>query len=126
MDLDSATVAPLATEGPSPSEQFSLRVATARHDLHNAVGQILGFSEMWIEEAQEQRREELARSLEKVCRAAREMAARIHEDLDASRIEAGRSNLPKLQGHLCDLARQILQVTEDLNCLPARPPGGVF
>jgi len=39
--------------------QFTSRVSKARHDLHNSVGHIVGFSEMWVEEFREQNSEVL-------------------------------------------------------------------
>jgi class 3 adenylate cyclase/CheY-like chemotaxis protein len=126
MNLDSPAATRSPNDLPSASVPFSLRVAKARHDLHNAIGQILGFSEMWLEEAQEQRLEGLQPCLQKICRAAGEISARIHEDLDATRIEAGRSDLPGLQSHLCFLARQILEATEALIRVPDQHGEGVF
>src|SRR5437667_7333871 len=102
-----------ATEARGDS-QLSLRVTKARHDLHNSIGHILGFSEMWLEEFREE-------ELELIFRTAGEMRAQINEGLSAPRIESGVVDLPSLQSQLCGEAEQILGAANNL----AGQPRGV-
>src|SRR5438067_13031042 len=87
--------------------ELSLRVTKARHDLHNSIGHILGFSEMWLEEFREE-------ELELIFRRAGEMRAQINEGLSAPRIEAGVVDLPSLQSQLCGESEQILGAANSL------------
>src|SRR5262245_14388865 len=87
--------------------QLSVRVTKARHDLHNSIGHIVGFSEMWLEEFKEE-------GLELIFRTAGEMRAQINEGLSASRIEAGLVDLVLLQSQVCAEAEQILAAANTL------------
>src|SRR5712672_1974052 len=52
---------PMSADPPSPPAlpSLTLRVSRARHDLHNSIGHILGFSEMLLDEVQEPGQEKL-------------------------------------------------------------------
>jgi sigma-B regulation protein RsbU (phosphoserine phosphatase) len=98
---------------PADSE-IGLRVSTARHDLNNALGQILGFSAILLEEIQEQRRENLRPELELIHRNAGQMIAQIDETLQTAKIESGRADPSSLQRQLCAQAARILSALEIL------------
>jgi class 3 adenylate cyclase len=54
------------------------------------------------------------------------MIEQIRKELDASHIEAGRSNLSALQRHLCEHACQILTASENLAHTAGRPEDRLF
>src|SRR5436190_18584979 len=55
---------------PAIDAAFSSRVAKTRHDLNNSIAHILGFSEMWLEELQEQAGGSLHSGLQGIFRTA--------------------------------------------------------
>jgi sigma-B regulation protein RsbU (phosphoserine phosphatase) len=105
-----------AAERRDPVEDcaFGLRVSKARHDLHNSIGHIVGFSEMWGEDLQEQGCESLQREMQFIYRTASEMMTQISEGLNASKIEAGLVELPSLQRQVSSQASQIIAIAEGL------------
>ena len=94
--------------------EFTLSVSRVRHDLNNAIGQILGFSKMLLEEVQEQGREKLRPELELIHKNAGQMLAQTDETLQAAKIESGRADLSSLQRQLCARASRILSAVERL------------
>jgi phosphoserine phosphatase RsbU/P len=103
-----------ATRPAMAGPEFGLRVSRARHDLNNAIGQILGFSQMLLEEIQEQSRENLRSELELIHKNAGQMIAQTDEILQASKIESGRADPLWLQRQLLAQAAQILSALEIL------------
>lgn len=66
-------------EGP-PSDKTGLRAGSApRHDLRTSLNQIIGYSEMLAEAAETSGREEFLPDLQRINRAARDMAVRLEE-----------------------------------------------
>src|SRR5207245_7349958 len=105
MSFDSTTrERPSSTSDP----KLNLRLIKARHDLHNSIGHVLGFSEMLLEQAQEQGQDPLRPELERLVQSAKQMIAHINEDLHTSKIEAGLSNIPALERLLCAWATQVI------------------
>src|SRR5438105_1324951 len=105
--------------------KLNLRVLKTRHDLHNSIGHVLGFSEMLLEESQEQGHDHLRPELERLLHSAKRMIAQINEDLDTPKIEAGLSNIPALERLLGDWSAQVIASVERLTT--AAPTGdGLF
>jgi len=100
--------------------EFTSRVARTRHDLRNCIGQILGFSEMLIEEVQGGGREPLRADLDLIHNRASQMIARIEEGLDRSKIEAGVRDSLALQQtrenavEVADATKRLLEKARDL------------
>src|SRR5206468_12552628 len=84
--------------------KLNLRVLKTRHDLHNSIGHVLGFSEMLLEVVQGHGQDHLRLELEGLLRGAKQMIGQINEDLQTPRVEAGLSNIPALERLLCDWA----------------------
>ena len=99
---------------------FGLRVARARHGLHNSIGQILGFAEMLVEEAQEQGHSHLRAGLETIHRTATQMIGQINDGLDAPKIELGLVDLRQLQRRVSEHSVQIVTIAKRL-ARKARP-----
>ena len=68
---------PTATP-PSSGSSWTSRLSTVRHDLRNPLGEIVGFAEMLLDEAGEQRLPALLPGLQ----AIRQMANRILADVN--------------------------------------------
>src|SRR5947207_2585111 len=93
---------------------LTMRVVRTRHDLHNALTHILGFSEMLLEELPEQGREPLRTELELINRTAAHLMTQIGEKLDAPKIKAGHIDLSSLERQICKQAAQIETTSEAL------------
>jgi adenylate cyclase len=115
---------------PDPSAQKSIvvsissRVIKARHELHNSLGHILGFSEVMLEEVQAQGRDDVCSNLEFIRRTAGKIVAQIDEGLDAPKIEAGFSDLSSLERQVCEQAAQIAATADTLVRNATALPGG--
>jgi class 3 adenylate cyclase len=105
---------------------FQLRVAKARHGLHNSIGQILGFAEMLLEETQEQGHVNLRGGLELILRKASQMVGQINDSLDAPKIESGLVDLRQLQKRVSEHSIQIVTATESLARKSRAPRNGDF
>ena len=97
-----------ATGKPSPQQ-----VIKARHDLRNPLAHILGFSEMLADHARKQGRRDLRADSLEINATAEQILAQVNQSLDASKIEAGQSDIPRLQEHVQTLAAQILTLTQN-------------
>jgi adenylate cyclase len=114
---------------PSPatvSPSLTLRVSRARHDLHNSIGHILGFSEMLLDEVQEPGQEKLRPELELIQRLAAQMISQTNDTLDAASIEAGRADLPALQAKLGEGAVRIVGAANTLARKSRKLKGDAF
>src|SRR6266446_1804804 len=103
-----------STRPDSSAPKLHMRVLKTRHDLHNSIGHILGFSEMLLEEVQEQGHDHMRPELERLLQSAKQIIGQINEDLHTAKIEAGLSNLPALERLLCDWANQVISSIETL------------
>jgi hypothetical protein len=119
-----------AAHGSSPLSavipSLSLRVSRARHDLHNSIGHILGFSEMLLDEVQEPGQEKLRPELELIQRLAAQMISQTNDPLDAASIEAGRAHLPALQAKLGEGAVRIVGAANTLARKSRKLKGDAF
>jgi adenylate cyclase len=106
---------PDATAGQMPAMAWMApHLKKVRHDLQNVVGQILGFSEVLLEELPASGSEHVRTRLERVHLLANQISARINEGLAPSRIEAGLTDLPDLQTQTCQLSADIVTAMEDV------------
>src|SRR5436309_10345370 len=111
----------------SPSDaKLHMRVMKTRHDLHNSIGHVLGFSEMLLEEAQEHGRDNMRPELENLLHSSKQMIGQINEDLHTPKIEGGLSNLPALERLLCDWANQVIASIEILTSASDGTADNVF
>jgi len=94
--------------------ELGLRVSRVRHDLNNAIGQLLGFSEILLEELPEHGREHLRPELELIYRRAGQMRAQADETLQIPKIESSRADLVSLQHRLRAHAARILSAVASL------------
>jgi class 3 adenylate cyclase len=86
-----------------------------RHDLHNPLNDILGFSELLQEEARAQEQTGLISECEAVHQAAGRLLKQINHSLDIEHLKVNQGALDQL-GHTADaLLSQILARTESLS-----------
>jgi adenylate cyclase len=93
--------------------EFARLLSKARHDVHNSLGHILGFSEMLLEDFGDQSGEELRAGLGMLNRTAREAMGRLRQALDASRIASGLCDLPMLC-NVCEMCNQMADCADGL------------
>lgn len=77
----------------SANEAKSRFLASMSHELRTPLNAIIGYSEMLIEEADEQQMGEFVPELEKIAAAGRHLLALINDILDLSKIEANKMEI---------------------------------
>ncbi len=77
----------------SASVAKSQFLANMSHELRTPLNAIIGYSEILLEEAQDDGRDAEAKDVERVLTAARQLLHLINEILDLSKIEAGRMDV---------------------------------
>src|SRR5262245_36019290 len=99
---------------PTASSSLASRVSRVRHDLHNSIGHILGFSEMLREEAEKPGGAKIRVELELIRDLAGQLISQTNETLEAANIEAGRADLPGLRGKLDGGSARIIDAANKL------------
>ncbi len=83
----------MSAEIESRKEAFQKRLASVRHDLRNPVGQIMGYSEMILEDLEDSSSREMVDDLERVRRSGERMIGLIDEGLGASKASLAEVDL---------------------------------
>ena len=99
-----------------PALSFA-RLSRVRHDLRNPLGEILGFTDILIEEAEEQGLRDLLPGLRTIEHAAASVLAEVNHRLSSSATPARPEEITELDGLL---RRQTELVIETANQLSAR------
>jgi signal transduction histidine kinase len=94
------------------SSPFQRQVIKVRHDLRNPLAHILGFSEMLADHALKLDLHDLRTDSQAINAVAEQILAQVNQALDPARIEAGQSDIPRLQEQMQRLAAQILNLTD--------------
>src|SRR5438105_13103134 len=94
--------------------QLASQLIKARHDLHNSIGHILGFSEMLLEEVHEQGSNHLRDELEIINQTATRIMAHIHESLDPVKLQATLENSLSFERRFRGQTSQIVATAETL------------
>lgn len=68
-------------------------LANLRHELRTPLNAVIGYSEMLIEDAQDDGQDEVVADLENVHSAGKQLLATVNDVLDAKKIESGQMNL---------------------------------
>lgn len=96
------------------SQAKSQLMANVSHELRTPLHAILGYTEMLIEDAEQDGRQEAARDARKVQDSAHHLLKLINEILDLAKIEAGKMEITQEPVNLNDLADEVLQSLEPL------------
>ena len=77
----------------SANRAKSTFLANMSHELRTPLNAVIGYSEMLIEDAEEQGQEEFIPDLQKIREASKQLLSLINDVLDLSKIEAGKMEL---------------------------------
>jgi PAS domain S-box-containing protein len=91
------------------SQAKSQLMANVSHELRTPLHAILGYTEMLIEDAEQDGRQDAARDARKVQDSAHHLLKLINEILDLAKIEAGKMEITPEPVNLAELADEVLQ-----------------
>jgi len=91
------------------SQAKSQLMANVSHELRTPLHAILGYTEMLIEDAEQDGRQDAARDARKVQDSAHHLLKLINEILDLAKIEAGKMEVTQEPVNLNELADEVLQ-----------------
>ncbi len=91
------------------SQAKSQLMANVSHELRTPLHAILGYTEMLIEDAEHDGRQDAARDARKVQDSAHHLLKLINEILDLAKIEAGKMEITHEPVNLVELADEVLQ-----------------
>ncbi len=94
-------------EAESANQSKSQFLANMSHELRTPLNAIIGYSEMLLEEAEEEGQEHLGSDLRKISTAGKHLLALINNILDLSKIEAGKTELYLESFELPDLVQEV-------------------
>jgi PAS domain S-box-containing protein len=96
------------------SQAKSQLMANVSHELRTPLHAILGYTEMLIEDAEQDGRQEAARDARKVQDSAQHLLKLINEILDLAKIEAGKMEITYEPVNLFELTNEVLQSLDPL------------
>ena len=91
------------------SQAKSQLMANVSHELRTPLHAILGYTEMLIEDAEQDGRQDAARDARKVQDSAHHLLKLINKILDLAKIEAGKMEITHEPVNLAELADEVLQ-----------------
>jgi signal transduction histidine kinase/CheY-like chemotaxis protein len=109
-----AELARARDEADAANRAKSLFLANMSHELRTPLNAIVGFSEMLIEDAEDQGADALATDLRKVRGAGRHLLGLINDVLDISKIEAGKMELFLEPFDLASVVRDVVSTVHPL------------
>ena len=89
-------------------------LANMSHELRTPLNAIIGYSEMLMEDAEDEGLETFVSDLEKICAAGRHLLALINDVLDLSKIEAGRMELYLETFDVTSMMRDVVSTVQPL------------
>ena len=90
----------VSREWKTASDEKALReafLATTRHDLCTPINAIIGYSEMLLEDAEDEGREAILQDLERIKNAGHALLARVQELLNPELIQSGNIDLSNME-----------------------------
>ena len=92
----------------------SLFLANISHELRTPLNAIIGYSEMLIEEAEDQEQQEISHDLKKIHRAGKHLLDLINDILDLSKIEAGKMDIHLEMLAITDLIDEVTSTVQPI------------
>ena len=92
------------------SEAKSQFLANMSHELRTPLNSIIGYSDMILEEVDEEENETMAEDLNRVLSSGRHLLSLVNDVLDLSKIEAGQMELDLADFDVASVARQAADV----------------
>jgi hypothetical protein len=89
-------------------------LANMSHELRTPMNAILGYSEMLMEEAEDQEQEDFIPDLQKIYTAGKHLLGLINEILDLSKIEAGKMDLYLETFEVADMVNDVASTLKPL------------
>ena len=89
-------------------------LATMSHELRTPLNAIIGYSEMWLEEAEERDQGGFFSDLRKIHTAGKHLLTLINDILDLSKIEAGKMALCLETVEVADMIQDVVTTIEPL------------
>jgi signal transduction histidine kinase len=98
-------------EAENANQTKSAFLANMSHELRTPLNAIIGYSEIMLEEAQEESREQEATDLDHIHSSGKHLLTLINDVLDLSKIEAGKMTLNLEHFRLDELLEEVAQAT---------------
>ena len=90
------------------------RVSITRHDLRNPLGEIMGFAEILIEEAEEQGQSRLTPVLTEIREAATAMLNQLNLALTLERLQERPESVAELETDICAFSENVARLAESI------------
>jgi PAS domain S-box-containing protein len=98
----------------SANRAKSTFLANMSHELRTPLNAVIGYSEMLIEDAEDQGQQEFIPDLQKIREASRQLLVLINDVLDLSKIEAGKMELYLETFEVMDLIQDVVITVQPL------------
>jgi PAS domain S-box-containing protein len=98
----------------SANRAKSTFLANMSHELRTPLNAVIGYSEMLIEDAEDQGQQEFIPDLQKIREASRQLLVLINDVLDLSKIEAGKMELYPETFEVMDLIQDVVSTVQPL------------
>ena len=98
----------------SANRAKSTFLANMSHELRTPLNAVIGYSEMLIEDAEEQGQEAFITDLQKIREASKQLLSLINDVLDLSKIEAGKMELYLETFEVMDIIQDVVSTVQPL------------
>jgi PAS domain S-box-containing protein len=98
----------------SANRAKSTFLANMSHELRTPLNAVIGYSEMLIEDAEDQGQQEFIPDLQKIREASKQLLSLINDVLDLSKIEAGKMELYQETFEVIDLIQDVVSTVQPL------------
>jgi signal transduction histidine kinase len=112
---EEATQLQIARDAAAEADKAKSRfLASMSHELRTPLNAIIGYSEMLIELAEDEKRDDIQADVKKILSASRHLLALINDVLDFSKIDAGKMTLISETIDLAKLLKEVIETVQPL------------